>query len=338
MTMDRLGELIAPASSLTADAAWGMAAPSVLFLLLAVPLILALASRTRKIPTVDYGAYDIAEQSLPAPKTTTPRPALIMLCLALVAMVVSAAQPWIRVSLGSSLSTVMLVVDVSGSMEADDISPDRISVAAQAASRFVSSVPADMRVGLVTYSNEPLVAVPPTLDRKPVLDALELMEPGGATATGDALEVALSVGLAATGEVPGSVSLVLLSDGAEQKSTLPALVWADEARTWDVPVHTIAFGTDQGEVTMLDPQTQELVTYPVPPDLNLMEALADATGGTMSTAAGLAELSGVYAQVRSIVVPKDVQRSLAPVCALLALGLLAASTAFAAGSTRRTRM
>lgn len=327
MSIAELQSYLAPVSSLPPSGSWGFDAPWALALLTLVPAVLYLALRDIRAPDLPYASWDLAAESARRPRVSPRLPAALALAGACTALALAVAQPWTRAVLGADLSTVMLVVDMSSSMEATDVLPDRVTAASQAASRFVESVPSQMRVGLVTYSSEPTVAVPPTLDRSAVIDALSLMAPGGATATGDALSMALATGLSSTGRVPGSVSIVLLSDGAEKKSETPALVWADDARTWAAPVHTIAFGTEDGTVTLLDPDTQLPVVHEVPPDLDLMESLADATGGSMFTASNLAELNNVYAQVRSVVAPRDVRRDLAPAAALAALGLVVAAVA-----------
>jgi Ca-activated chloride channel homolog len=199
---------------------------------------------------------------------------------------------------------ILVLFDVSLSMMATDVEPDRLEAAKEAARAFVDQVAPDIEVGLISFSGNVAVEVPPTLDRESLdagIDELELAE---STAIGDALATGadLLTRLAEDGEegesddieediAPGA--MVLLSDG-ETTVGRPTEEGAQEAADAGVPVFTIAFGTPEGEIT--EPVSGEIVPVPVRPEP--LAEVAETTGGAAYEAATSAELEDAYERIR----------------------------------------
>ena len=176
--------------------------------------------------------------------------ALFLLALAFAATAV--ARPRATVQETSDRATVVLLVDVSGSMRANDVKPTRLLAAAHAMSLFAGRVPKKVRIGLISFSTGPDILVPPTTDRALLQEGIELLEPEGGTAIGDGLGVAVQVVRSAVGDVkkskdgkiPGAI--VLLSDGAQTRGDLTPLQGADRAKRAGIRVFTVALGTNHG--------------------------------------------------------------------------------------------
>jgi Ca-activated chloride channel family protein len=192
-------------------------------------------------------------------------------------------------------ATVMLAIDVSLSMQAADVTPTRIEAAKQAAKDFVTQLPAGYNLGLVTFAKAANVKVSPTKDRAPVLAEIESLQLAEATATGEAvfscLDAIRSVPADGANELPPA-RIVLLSDGYRTfgRSIEEAAAASSAA---NVPVSTIAFGTDEG-VVRINGQTQR-----VPVDRQSLQRLAETTKGLFYEAASAEELRKVYKDMGS---------------------------------------
>ncbi|MEY2567089.1 MAG: Ca-activated chloride channel [Actinomycetota bacterium] len=217
---------------------------------------------------------------------------------ALLFLVVGLARPARAERVPKEAATVMLAIDVSASMEATDVSPTRLDAAVSAATKFVNGLPARLQVGLVAFDRTPRVLASPTSDHALVTSALQQLQVGPGTASGDALTAALEAIAASQGDVPANAAgkqtaaIVLLSDGVATVGQPPEQA-AQAAAAQHVPVTTIAFGTDSGTVTV------QGRTIPVPADTASMQAVADATGGRAFTAASAGQLNQVYKDIGS---------------------------------------
>jgi Ca-activated chloride channel homolog len=249
--------------------------------------------------------------------------------LGLVALVVGLARPTREVLVPRDSATVVLVVDVSASMTATDIAPSRLAAARDAARDFVADVPEGFRLGLVAFDRSARLLAPPTTDHASVTSAIERLEPGAGTATGDGLRLALDTIESSFAELDlpepdpaeGPVaSIVLLSDGVATAGT-PIAVAAAEARAERIPVTTIAYGTAGGTVTI---QGQVI---PVPADEESMRSLAETTGGEFFTAGSADELRDVYEDVQNVIghTPERREVTLTFVSVAVVLLLLATS-------------
>ncbi|HEY0696315.1 MAG TPA: VWA domain-containing protein, partial [Micromonospora sp.] len=204
-------------------------------------------------------------------------------------------------------------------MQADDVAPNRLEAAQEAAKQFASELPPTYNLGLVAFAKSANVLVPPGKDRPAVIQAIEGLVLAEATATGEAvftcLEAIRSVPADGAQGIPPA-RIVLLSDGYRTagRSVEEAAAAAQAA---NVPVSTIAFGTDAGQVD-IGGQSQR-----VPVDRLALAELAERTQGFFYEAASVAELKKVYQDMGSSIgfrtEPREVTQWYAGVALLLAL-------------------
>ena len=243
-----------------------------------------------------------------------------LLLLSLLLLTVAFARPQAEVDVPREQATIVLAIDTSLSMEATDVDPDRITAARVSASSFIDDLPERFNVGLVSFSGEAAVVVPPTQEHAAVTAAVQSLELGPSTAIGEAvfasLEAIRSVA-GEEGEVPPA-RIVLLSDGT---NTVGRDLGAAAAAAVDagVPVSTIAYGTPDGVVEV---QGQLI---PVPVDADALEEFAEQTGGAAFTAESGDELADVYDDIGSQVGTATELREVTD--AWTGLGLLAAVVA-----------
>ena len=203
---------------------------------------------------------------------------VVLLIGAVASLAVALAQ--FRVSKTAKAPTVMLVLDASLSMNRTDVKPDRLSAAQAAAGTFVAQLPKTFQVGLVTFADQPQVAVPPTVDHTKVGPALDAPERGKGTVIGDGLNASLDA-IQQQWDAQGTTStaVVLLSDGRDTGSTVDPLAAASRASAMGVPVYTVVLGQTSG---------------PGAADADLLSKIAETTGATSETAATAADLNSVY--------------------------------------------
>lgn len=218
------------------------------------------------------------------------------MAFALATLVVGLARPVRDERVPQEAATVMLVVDVSASMQATDVAPTRLQAAREAAASFVQDLPDRLRLGLVSFDRTTRVLAPPTTDHAAVEAGIASLTTGPGTAAGDAIFVALDAitGAGGAGTTGGkqTAAIVLLSDGVTTVGS-PVDAAAQAAVEQGVPVTTIAFGTESGTVEI----GGRLI--PVPADAAAMSDLADVTGGSFFEAASGQELKGVYEKIGS---------------------------------------
>jgi Ca-activated chloride channel homolog len=221
--------------------------------------------------------------------------AVSLLCLAL--LTIALATPTHDMRIPRNRAVIMLVIDVSQSMRATDVDPNRLKAAQQAASQFARQLTPGINLGLVSFAGTPYLLVPPTPQHQATLEALPKLQFGDGTATGEAIFTALhaiEATAVAGGDTPPPARMVLLSDGGENRPTDPgdphdgAYTAARLAKDHGVPVSTIAFGTQTGNIE-LDGQR---VNVPVSTDQ--MKTIARLSGGQSYTATNLEELNKDY--------------------------------------------
>jgi Ca-activated chloride channel homolog len=222
-------------------------------------------------------------------------------------------------------ATVMLAIDVSLSMEADDVAPNRIEAAQEAAKSFVQELPPTYNLGLVSFAKAANVLVSPTKDRAAVIAGIDGLTLAEATATGEAVFTSLdairSVPSDGAGGAPPA-RIVLLSDGyrTSGRSVEDAAAAASAA---NVPVSTIAFGTDTGVVDIRGALQR------VPVDRLSLQKLAEETKGYFYEAASVSELKQVYEDMGSSighrVQPREITQWYAGTALLLGLTAAAMS-------------
>ncbi len=251
---------------------------------------------------------------------------LVLFLLALASLCVATARPQHTTLVPKDRATVILVVDVSRSMESKDVKPSRIGAATEAVRLFLKKVPGRLQVGLIAFAGDPAVAAPPTTDHSLVrqaLDTLEWYPSFGGTAIGDALAEAVRLGEEAVGagngnlasvttapskSTRGLVSILFLSDGAQTRGDLLPLQGADRAKAAGIPVYTVALGTPNGTLQFgggaQAPQGFPggfgfSRSVPVPPDPATLRAIANHTGGQFFEARDAKSLRAAYSSLGS---------------------------------------
>ena len=286
----------------------GFLSPERLWLLLVLPALLVayvLLQRRRRVYAARLATTEMLASVLPRRTGWRRHFTAAVLLLALASMVIGLAEPAREMEVERNRAVVMLAIDVSLSMEADDIPPSRLAGAQQAAIDFVSELPPGIDVGLVGFAETASVRVSPTRDRSQVIRSIQGLELQPATAIGEAiftsLDALLNVPLDDQGTIPPS-TIVLLSDGTTTagREDSEAIAAANEAQ---ISVSTISFGTDSGSIIYDDPETPQIERFliEVPVAEDNLRAIADETGGLYFQASSLEELESVYADIGSAV-------------------------------------
>ena len=290
--------------------------PGLLWGLLLVPVAVAayvVAQRRRAGYAVRFTNLDLLAGVVarsPGWRRHVP-PALYLLALA--ALLASMARPQALTMVPKEQATVMLVLDVSGSMNATDVQPTRMVAAQQSATTFVQELPKKLRVGVVSFASTAQTLVRPTTDRLAVYEAIATLHAEGATAMGDGIERALDVkrppGVSAQGVAPAPspavpadselpLVVLLLSDGANTQGRTRPMDAAAHAKAMGVPVFTIALGTDRGMVDVPN-ETGQLQRVPVPPDELTLQRIAELTGARFFAAPTHRDLKSIYRELGS---------------------------------------
>jgi Ca-activated chloride channel family protein len=313
-------------------------APSYLLVLLVIPVAAVgywlLQRRPAKF-AVRYTNLDVLA-SVASPRTAWRRhlPAGLVLA-ALAALGIAFARPTVEVKTPNERASVVLVVDVSGSMRATDVKPTRLAAAKRAMRSFLDRAPDTLRIGVVSFSDEPQVVVSPTVDRELLRSGIDILGPGFGTAIGDALARAVDLARTATGETGDPqaqvvrdeegrslASILLLSDGSQTRGFLSPGQGAERAQIAGIPVFTIALGTDGGTIIAGPPGQEQVI--PVPPDRETLAAIAEYTGAEAFDAESADALEKVYAglgsRVGRVEKPSEVTAAFVAAGALLLAG------------------
>jgi Ca-activated chloride channel homolog len=236
---------------------------------------------------------------------------LAILLLGLTAMLVGIARPHATVKVKEQEATVILAIDTSLSMKADDVKPTRLGAARAAALAFLDKVPDKYRVGVVGFTGRAYVAVPPTHDRELAREALHNLRSGEGTALGDAVALGLRLSAqqrAADGTRPPT-SMLVISDGAQMSGQTTPEAAARRARAQHVPVYTVVLGTPDGvvQVPLADGYKAQLR---VPPQPAVLQQLARATGGQFFAVRDDARLRQIYKNLGSRLGSRDQSREI----------------------------
>jgi Ca-activated chloride channel family protein len=255
---------------------------------------------------------------------------------ALAALCVAFARPHVDRMVAKERAMVILVVDTSRSMQAEDVKPTRLAAAQEAMRRFLDNVPKRLRVGFVVFAGEAQVATPPTDDHALVeqsINEIGQFHVFGGTAIGDALAAAVELAeqtlaegretialrSAPARQEKGLASILFLSDGAQTRGILAPYEGAERAKAAGVPVYTVALGTPEGTIRGrfgfgggggggvgpqppgtpspgFDPDDEVI---PVPPDPETLREVAEITGGKFTEARSADVLKDTYEQLGS---------------------------------------
>lgn len=311
------------------------AAPLALIALLALPALvgcyLLLQSRRRRAAGAFASATFLPSVAPERPGWRRHAPLLAYL-VAVGLLLVALAGPRVATATTERLQT-MLAIDVSGSMAATDVKPNRVTAAQHAADLFLTKVPAQVKVGVLQFNQVPEVLALPTLNRTTVFQALGSLRVRGGTAIGEALRSALTIlshgargaRESASGAAAGGARgvIVLVSDGKSTSGVDP-LVVAREAKKLHIPIFTIALGTPDGTITVTLPDGQGTRVVRVPPDPAALAQIAHASGGRSYTAQDAERLGEIYKRLGQSIARHTERRNVAPdfLAAALAAGLL----------------
>ena len=251
----------------------GLLWPAFLLLLIAIPLIAvayALVLRRRRRFAVHYSSLSLIAQAMPGGIRWRRHVPFALALLAIALLILALARPYANVTVASSRTSVVMALDVSLSMCADDIDPNRLTVAQEAADRFIDNQEPGTRVGIVAFAGFAQLIVPPTTDKEALHEAVANLTTARRTAVGSAIirsldalaEVNPDIAPVSeyvsprdeTAESSPEASLqsdviVLLTDGASTSGVRP-LEAARAARDRGVQVYTIGFGTTDAAVLM----------------------------------------------------------------------------------------
>jgi Ca-activated chloride channel family protein len=226
----------------------------------------------------------------------------ILLLASLVLFTVAMAGPTHDVRIPRNRAVVMLVIDVSQSMRATDVSPNRLAAAQEAAKQFADQLTPGINLGLIAYAGTATVLVSPTTNREASKAAIDKLQLADRTATGEgiftALQAIATVGaVIGGGDEPPPARIVLMSDGKETVPSNPdnpkgAYTAARTAKDQGVPISTVSFGTPYGYVEINDQR------QPVPVDDEMLKKIAELSGGQAYTASSLEQLKEVFTNLQ----------------------------------------
>jgi Ca-activated chloride channel family protein len=264
-------------------------------------------------------------------------------------LAIAVAGPAASVPVSHASGTVILAMDVSGSMAATDVAPSRLDAAKRAALSFINAQPDSVDIGVVAFQQGGLEAALPTSDHATALAAVRRLTAGGGTSLGDAVLASLSaitrkvVTVGRDGSAPNigywpSATIVLLSDGQDEAGATSGGTGADSdtdaatsvAEKAGVHIDTVGVGTTTG--TTVDVDGYHLFTAL---DEATLKSISQATGGTYHPASDASELDGIASSINLRLTVTNEPLPLAGAFIALALALLAAGTVLTVTRTGR---
>jgi Ca-activated chloride channel family protein len=302
--------------------------PILLVALLGVPLAIAGwlgLERRRHEQAAAWSRPELLPNMVPGAPGRRRYVPLVFFLIGLTLLLVGFARPQATLTVPREGATVVLALDVSGSMAAPDLKPGRLSAADPAITQFLHDLPSKYRTAFVIFSVRSTVKVPPTYDRQLIVNALPTKAEFAGTALGDgvataALVAAKAVGTSKPGAPHPPAAVLLLSDGLQNTGKLTALQGADMARKAGVPVYTVSLGTAKGSVLQKIPGPGNVTkTTAVPVKSAELQVIAHATGARFFAARSAEELKQVYkdpSKPQKVVVPLGVITAWAPMGAV----------------------
>lgn len=275
------------------------AAPALLVLLLVVPLAVVgwgVLERRRHERASAWASPALLPNMISAPARWRTRLPVALLLGGVALLLVGFARPRATVTVKNNDATMVVVLDVSGSMAATDAQASRIASARALANAFVDGLPHGYRSAVVLFSDHVAVAAPPTQDLTRVHSAIAAAKAGPqGTALGEAVAHAVDVARAvpknAKGQVPPA-EIVVLSDGGSTAGHTTAQQAASKAKAAGIPVSAVALGTPNGIVKQkLQGGLTEQIQVPVQPQS--LQTMVRATGGRFFAGAGAVNVKAV---------------------------------------------
>ena len=273
--------------------------PLALLLLLALPVlggVYWLSQLRRRRYTVRFTNLALLRQVMgPAPSVRRHLPPLLFL-LGMAGLLVAMARPAATLRVPGNQVSVMLAIDVSGSMQATDVLPTRMDAARAAARTLIDDLPSNARVGVVSFSSMAVVVAPLSEDHRVARAALDSLTARGGTAIGDGIEAALRQ-LAPNGHAARTPTgrpatmIVLLTDGSSNAGVDPQQAAAD-AKAAGVPVQSVGVG-QRNQMTYVQGQLIDGV------DEQALQNVSSATGGRYFYAEEASQLEQIYGSLGS---------------------------------------
>jgi Ca-activated chloride channel family protein len=329
--------------------------PQLLWLLLAVPLLVLaywLLLRRKRQTALRYASLSLVKEAMGGRSWRRHVPPVLFL-LALTAMLIAAARPYAVIMLPNQQQTIILAMDVSGSMRATDVEPNRLVAAQNAAKAFLADLPRHVRVGIVAFAGTAQVVQQPTLNRDDLIAAIDRFQLQRATAIGSAIVVSLAEifpdeGIDLTdilyGQAPHrgrsldqagaqrpphqpvppgsytSAAIILLTDG-QRTTGVDTLQAAQMAAERGVKIYTVGVGTVEGETIGFEGWSMRVRL-----DEETLKEVATRTHGEYFYAGTAENLRHVYETLGSRLTMEKRETEVSALFALLAavLGLLSA--------------
>ncbi len=322
--------------------------PQFLWLLLALPLLVAVyvwLLRRKKKMALRYASLSIVREAMGSGQSLRRHIPPLLFLLAMAAMLLAASRPFAVITLPSQQETIILAMDVSGSMRATDVQPNRLVASQNAAKAFLAELPRSVRVGIVAFAGTASVVQPATLSREDLVTAIDKFQLQRATAIGNAIVVSLSelfpdagIDLASltygrnrsggvaidqapkepkkefTPVAPGSYSsaaIILLTDG-QRTTGVDSLEAAKMAADRGVRIYTVGVGTVDGETIGFEGWSMRVKL-----DEETLKQVASRTQGEYFYAGTANDLKKVYETLSSRL---TVEKKETEISGLLALG------------------
>ncbi len=267
----------------------------VLILVPGLALLYILAQRRRSAYVVRFTNLDLLASVVGKRPGIRRHVPTALFLLGLTGLVLAAAGPVLNLEVARNRASVMLVIDVSGSMEATDVLPSRLDAARSAARTLIDQLPPSAEVGLVSFNTKATLLTPLTTNRDSVTIALDSLRAEGGTAIGDGItaaldELARSVATTPEASRPPAI-IVLLTDGSSNAGIDPQTA-AENARAASVAVQTVGIG-QRDKPTFVHGQQVDAV------DETVLQGIAATTGGKYYYAEAAGQLSKIYGSLGS---------------------------------------
>jgi Ca-activated chloride channel homolog len=318
-------------------------------ILLAVGLVVATAVAWAAVATARRRATALASAGVAVDRGRARLAGAWFTVAGIAVLAIATAGPAVTVPVSHTSGTVILAMDVSGSMAATDVAPSRLGAAKQAAQAFINAQPASVDIGVVAFEQGGLEAAIPSADHTTASAVIGRLSAGGGTSLGSAILAALSaitrktVSIGSNGSAPDigywpSATIVLLSDGGDSgASSAPGsstggdtAAAAAVAQQAGVHIDTVGVGTAAG--TTVDVEGYHLFTGL---DEAALRSISQTTGGTYHPASDASELNGIASSIDLRLTVTNQPLPLAGAFIMLALVLLAAGAVLTVARTGR---